>query len=263
MPTNILFEIRRYKHCIIFLSLFLPLVSQLKAQRPDVNYAQSQCQQSPTIANAQLLGDAYLNTAEWFSYIPQFNQDSIFVYAEKGIALLESQNPKNNQWLGQAYLKYANLCVVTNKRRLLLQKAKTYSDLTNDNLLRYRAYFKLACMIQVSNEANALEMFNAANKFIENNRDPSVQAELTWGFGFFYRYFQESSDFSYQNCMKSFQYYTKNRDSASSETLYKVYKSMFGQMFSTQKYDSTTYYLKQMENLLPKLNLFARIHYEF
>ena len=262
MLSNRLLETRKYYLYFIFLLIILQIPQSLHAQRPNLNDAKNQFQQSPTVTNTRLLSDAYVNTADWFRYEPQYNQDSIEFYIEKAIALLESRSDNFNELLTENYLKAVYWTLQPKKKQFFIEKAQVSSEKTENSLLKYRVLFNKANNSWAEYNTGFLAVFNEANTLIEKENDPSVQAELTLGIGIYYNKNGEARQFALARLFKSLDYYKQKKDAESLRNLSLIYHHLHNRYFVDGQRDSAEFYLKKTEELLPQLPALARVRYE-
>ncbi|MBL7818416.1 MAG: response regulator [Saprospiraceae bacterium] len=259
----------------IFSRIFIPFItiygaicsiqsqslSSLPLVKPDAVAAEQAYKLSPQNSIVPL-SQVYQDLANWFRYEPQYNQDSVEFYVEKSVTLLESSSGSINEVITETYLRAASWTLQPKKKLLFLEKAQISSEKTGNNLLKYRVLFNKVNNSWAEYNTSFLAVFNQANALIENETDPSVQAELTLGIGIYYNRNANARQFALSRLFKSLDYYKQKTDAESLKSLSLIYHHLHNRYFVDGQADSAEFYLRKTEELLPQLPALARVRYE-
>ncbi len=233
-------------------------------------------QNETSVKQKVALSKTYLNKAEWFLKLPQYNKDSAEIYFDKAINVLDKNEPKNFQALSEVYIKLHSDFFRSNftpKVEDALTKARFYYDKIPDKSentkpLEYEIlYSEAQKSFKTENQTLANAKMLQAFSWIQEQKTPEMQARYLLDKGYLYNRTTSETNIDARKLgnvfsLQSMRLYETSKASNKNKMLFKVYSDISWYHNSVGSMDSCDFYFDKQKALLPLLNdPFASAYY--
>ena len=212
----------------------------------------------------ELEAKAYQTKAQWFLKLPQFDFDSSYIYFDKAINVLKSNEVVHFQALSEAYFNlyyYLNRLDRSPKIQICLEKAISYFNKISvkseaTKLLEYNILIAEASKFTDKGEQEqANKLLVEAFSWIQEQKSPDLQAQYYYDKGNSYnRLPTDDAKLSKGYLLQAKKLYEAGTSPQKNERLFYVYRRLGAIAYMNENTDSCDYYYDKVKALLPLIN---------